>query len=158
MNLLELMLKEEIEWPVSAEYVVQDDDGEKVKFGRERPPTLCSTGVWYRDVEVSVALMQCLASDWSTRIITREEYQAAGGWMKWDGGTRPVSSDSIVDFIVREDVVILVGSADSLDWQHCGEESDIIAYRLINQQTVQLDTPEIEPGFESFTSVEDVIL
>lgn len=81
MNLLELMLKEEVEWPVGAEYAVQDDDGEKVKFGYGRTPILCNTGIWHRDVEVAITPMQCLASDWSTRIITREEYQAAGGKM-----------------------------------------------------------------------------
>ena len=79
MNLLELMLKNEIEWPVGAAFAVQDDDGEMVKFGCGRTPILCNTGIWHRDVEVSAAPMQCQASDWSTSIITREQYQAAGG-------------------------------------------------------------------------------
>ena len=86
MTLLELMLKEKVVWPVGAEYAVQDDDGEKVKFGRSRPPKLCGTGVWHRDIEVSTALMRGLASDWASRIITRVEYQAAGGWMEWKRG------------------------------------------------------------------------
>ena len=70
--------------------------------------------------------------------------------MKWEGGKRPVSSGSMVNFVARGDVVILVGIAGSIEWHHCGEESDIIAYRLINQQTVQLDNPEIEPSIGGF--------
>ena len=86
MTLLELMLKKKVVWPVGAEYAVQDDDGEKVKFGRGRPPKLCSTGVWQRDVEVATTPIHCLASDWASRIITRVEYQAAGGCMEWKRG------------------------------------------------------------------------
>ena len=70
--------------------------------------------------------------------------------MKWEGGKRPVSSGSMVNFVARGDVVILVGNAGVIEWHHCGEESDIIAYRLINQQTVQLDNPEIEQSIGGF--------
>ena len=156
MNLLELMLKNEIEWPVGAEYAVQDDDGEKVKFGRERPPILCSTGVWYRDVEVAATLVQYLASDWETRIVTREEYQAAGGWMKWEGGARNFVNTSKVCVKFRGEAPCdTTGIAYEYLWTHSGLDSDVMAYRIINQQTVQLDNPEIEPDFEPFVSIED---
>ena len=156
MNLLELMLKEEVEWPVGAEFAVQDDDGERVKFGGGHPPILCNTGVWQRDVEVSVALMQYRASDWSTRIITREEYQAAGGWMKWEGGARNFVNTSKVCVKFRGEAPCdTTGIAYEYLWTHSGLDSDVMAYRIINQRPVQLDNPEIEPDFEPFVSIED---
>ena len=156
MNLLELMLKEEVEWPVGAQWAVQDDDGERVKFGGGHPPILCNTGVWQRDVEVSVALMQYRAPDWSTRIITSEEYQAAGGWMKWEGGARNFVNTSKVCVKFRGEAPCdTTGIAYEYLWTHSGLDSDIIAYRIINQQPVQLDNPEIEPDFEPFVSIED---
>ena len=45
VTLLELMLKEKVKWPVGAEFAMQDDGGENIKFGRGRTPTLCGTGV-----------------------------------------------------------------------------------------------------------------
>ena len=154
MNLLELMLKENVEWPVGAEFAVQEYSG-KIKFADKQP--VCNEKYYQWE--------ECWASHafdarkqlqkWDETIITREEYQSVGGWMKWEGGKRPVSSGSMVNFVARGDVVILVGIAGSIEWHHCGEESDIIAYRIINQRQVQLDNPEIEPDFEPFVSVED---
>ena len=156
MNLLELMLKENVEWPVGAQWAVQDDDGERVKFGGGHPPILCNTGVWQRDVDVSVALMQCRASDWSTRVITSEEYQTAGGWMKWEGGGRNFESTDRVCVKFRGDTDRSAsGIAYEYLWSNTGDDSDIIAYRIINQRPVQLDNPEIEPDFEPFVSIDD---
>ena len=115
MNLLELMLHEEIEWPSFAKLAVQDDNG-LLKWSKSgERPSLGGAGCWHRgnvsgsDPEFGVIEV---SDDWSTRIITREEYQAAGGWMKWEGGKRPVSSGSMVNFVARGDVVILVGKLD----------------------------------------------
>ena len=84
MNLLELMLDEEIEWPVGALIAMQDYDGQ-VKWSENhdvfhKPVSIF--GVWQRIGNDSVSeyfKYTTQADDWSTRIITREEYQAAGG-------------------------------------------------------------------------------
>lgn len=84
MNLLELMLKEEVEWPVGAEYAAQDRDDHTVHFYRYEPRLLLGTewsineyeGVWRGRPKHKLAVT---ALDWPSRIITREEYQAAAG-------------------------------------------------------------------------------
>ena len=129
MNLLELMLKKKVKWPVEAEYAVQDGDGEKVKFGRGRPPKLCGTGVWQRDVEVSTVPMQCLASDWASRIITRVEYQAAGGWMEWKRGECPVPKETPILYSTKV-ITAEPALAGACSWEHFGDHSNILAYRL----------------------------
>ena len=129
MTLLELMLKEKIVWPIGAEFAVQDNDGEKVKFGRGRPPTLCGTGIWHRDVEMTNTPIHCLASDWASRIITREEYQAAGGWMKWEGDTCPVPKETPILYSTKM-ATAEPAKAGACRWENTGDDSDILAYCL----------------------------
>ena len=89
MNLLELMLKEEVEWPVGALIAMQDSDG-RVKWSEKhdvfyKPGIIF--GVWQRIGNDSVSEYfknTTQADDWPTRIITHEEYQAAGGKMAVD--------------------------------------------------------------------------
>lgn len=133
MNLLELMLKEEVEWPALARIAVQDDGGAiKWSMSSDSPVLYESSGVWDRmgggsDPEYGIITV---ADDWSTRIITREEYQADGGWMviDFDG---PAPSFQIV-----------IGKGGR-------------CYRATNKKPIQLDNPEMESGFEPFVSVED---
>ena len=130
MNLLELMLKEEVEWPVGACVAVQDYDRE-MKFGSSDVPLMAESGkVWIDGGFTKGLACASLADDWQTRIITREEYKAAGGWMVIDTESAPPS------------FMIEIGK-------------DGRCYRAINQQTVQLDNPEMESDFEPFVSVED---
>lgn len=81
MNLLDLMLKEEVEWPVGAEYATQDKDGwiafydkSSKPFIYDRAPAWSSDGGFLRDTMVRA---DDLALDWSTRIITESEYDIA---------------------------------------------------------------------------------
>ena len=129
MTLLELMLKEKVVWPVGAKYAVQDDDGEKVKFGRGRTPVRYNTGIWQRDVEVANTPIHCLASDWASRIVTREEYQAAGGWMGWKGGTCLLPKETPILYSTKV-ITAEPAKVGACRWEHVGVDSDIIAYRL----------------------------
>jgi len=87
MNLLELMLKEGVEWPVGAEYAAQDDDGALWWFTHKKP-RLMKSSFWYGsdgdEMFYDDGMTIEISDDWSTRIITREEYQAAGGKMAVD--------------------------------------------------------------------------
>ena len=133
MNLLELMLKEEVEWPVGAEFAAQDGDDSRVYFYVVMPTKSDLSGKYWITNGVSYVgrkEFSGLGCDWSTRIITREEYQSAGGWMVIDTESAPPS------------FMIEIGK-------------DGRCYRAINQHPVQLDNPEIEPDFDPFVSVED---
>lgn len=129
MNLLELMLENKVVWPVGAGYAVQDDDGMKVKFGYGRPPTLCTTGIWHREVEVAVVPIRGLASDWATSIITKNQYYVAGGWMEWKGGECPVPKEAPILYTTKV-VTAEPCRAGACSWEHIGNDSDILAYRL----------------------------
>ena len=128
MNLLELMLENKVVWPVSAGYAVQDDDG-KVKFGYGGPPILCTTGIWHRDVEVAVVPIRDLASDWETSIITKKQYYVAGGWMEWKGGECPVPKETPILYTTKV-VTAEPCRAGACSWEHIGNDSDILTYRL----------------------------
>ena len=85
MNLLELMLKEKVEWPVGAEYAAQSVKAEIIfcKYGFVEP-VVSLAGTWRSVGGAIVTATQSTtgrADDFYERIITREEYQAAGGKM-----------------------------------------------------------------------------
>lgn len=81
MNLLELMLKEEVEWPVGAEFAAQLGNM-SIGFFYSNPEF---HGEWCGTYETPSVSFKFLCEDWSTRIITIEEYQAAGGVIANDG-------------------------------------------------------------------------
>ena len=78
MKLLDIMLKHEIEWPAEAQYAVQDYTG-RIKFSDKKP--VCNEkyyaweGCWclhYIDGNKRL-------EGWSCDIVTREQYESAGG-------------------------------------------------------------------------------
>lgn len=133
MNLLELLLKNKVVWPVGMRWAVQDKDGE-VKFACKSLPKPPAIEVWDLGQETKqtrshTLAFNVLASDWRTRIVDCNEYRAAGGWMKWEGGERPVPKEAPIMYATR------VGTAESAKagacrWEHVGDDSDIIAYYL----------------------------
>ena len=83
MNLLELMLDERIIFPVYAQYAVQDYTG-RIKFSDKKP--VCNEkycrweGCWclhYIDGNKRL-------EGWNSDIVTREQYESAGGSMEVD--------------------------------------------------------------------------
>ena len=98
MNLLELMLKEEVTWPVGACVAVQDYDRE-MKFGSSGVPLMSgSEKVWIDGGFTKGLVLNALADDWQTRIITREEYKAAGGVIADDGFEQFVSVEDAHEY------------------------------------------------------------
>ena len=157
MKLLDIMLKHEIKWPAEAQCAVQDDDGILKWVFSNSLPELWDSGVWYRGKlsgSDPVFGFINLADDWHTRIITHAEYQAAGGWMRWEGGECPVDGKATVDTKWDCDTSFEC-LAEKTTWMHEPDGANIIAYRITNQRPVQLDNPEIEPDFEPFVSIED---
>lgn len=161
MNLLELMLHEEVEWPVGAEFAAQDRDTELWWFKSKIPRLTHGESMWYgcdSDARFLGDGMSLLASadDWSTRIITREEYQAAGGWMKYSGSGVPVIESDLCEAILENEGSTY--NAEFTGWNLAeweGKDGVIKKYRVIKRDTDSLDHPKSESGFESFVSVED---
>ena len=155
MNLLELMLKEEVEWPVGAEFAVQDYSG-KIRFAIDAP--VCNAKYYQWEGCLAGHGFACgkKLEKWDETIITREEYQSAGGWMKWKGGkSHPVSCCDLVR-ARWDDGDITTGELMPIDFHIDSDGTpNIVAYRIIGQLPIQLDNPEIEPDFKSFASVED---
>lgn len=97
----------------------------------------------------------CLASDWATAIITREQYEAAlaaknDGWIEWGGGKCPVEEGTLVDVRYRDSqaypdrigaLALVEGGSGATyhHWLHDGMMNDIIAYRLHQPQESDLN-------------------
>src|SRR5574344_2415100 len=158
MNLLELMLKEEVEWPVGAEFAIQDKRSKKLCFYNDRPFRYAGEERWqsFGFIHGSSVDLPELCGQWYRRIITSEEYQAAGGWMQYSGSGVPVSgSDLCVAMLENEGSTY---KAEFMGWNRAeweGEDGVIKKYRVIKQVSVQLDNPVMESDFEPFVSVED---
>lgn len=115
MKLLELLVKELPKrggWPEGADYVVQDCDGScDIKFGSGYGyPILDDRGVWVNDIrrdwgidtdESYIRDFEILASDASTSIITREQYEAALQ-PAWNGEGLPPVGSKVESFINGE--------------------------------------------------------
>lgn len=132
MSLLKLMLSQHVLWPVGAEFAVQDGDDRTVQFCFESPvKSELGQKYWVTPgmAAHSKISINTLADDWSTSIITREEYQAAGGWMKWEGGERPVTKEAPIMYSTKA-VTAEPVRAGACSWEHVGDDSDILAYCL----------------------------
>ncbi|HBU8799205.1 TPA: hypothetical protein MDE43_004757 [Klebsiella pneumoniae] len=84
----------------------------------------------------------CLASDYTTAIIIREQYEAAlaaknDGWIEWGGGECPVNHSEMVDVIFGHGGRMSTNIAGCWRWNHGGTDSDIIAYRLHKPQEAE---------------------
>lgn len=95
-----------------------------------------------------------LAVDWSTAIITREQYEAAlasknEGWIEWGGGNCPVEKGTLIDVKHRDGEIYqnkpAMGENNSR-WSHFGSHGDIIAYRLHKPQEAEQAKSDDEAG------------
>ena len=83
MKLLKLMVQEKVQWPEGALWAVQDSDKE-LKFteaeAQPRIPARSDSGqVWYHAGHLSFSSMYppVRASDWDTKAVSKQEYDAA---------------------------------------------------------------------------------
>lgn len=138
--------------------VVQDYDGEvkfhfighALEFERNNPGTWGSNTpkAWLEDFAPQSNFFADLASDYSTAIITREQYEAAlaaknEGWIEWAGGECPLENGTKVDVKDRDgykhlgEIICYTNNVDNIFWQHgvCSyPDNEIIAYRLNQPQ------------------------
>lgn len=139
MKLLELLVKERIEWPEGAENAVQDDD-ELISFYKSTPFRFGLT--WDAvDKEVSDLHLDCCVQcdDWQTAIVTKEQYDNAcklvdDGYTLWFGGECPVHPREKVQVVLDERNPDGNNDFDrASDWRWEWEDglTNIIAYKVV---------------------------
>lgn len=140
MKLIELMLQAGIKWPVGAMWAAQDGCREVCFFEKSpsQPKDRCR--VW-DVVEPQMGnlprfTLDALADDWNTHAVSRDEYQAAGGWMLWEGGECPVEGSVEVEYEMRNGQVKRHVS-DRLMWGKLFTPDAIVAYRVVVASTVE---------------------
>lgn len=156
MKLIDMLVEDGLngwQWPDGIKCITQDNGSSIYKgiaFGYYKEPHL-KKNIWLAanvtgHADVKVKKYDAVADDWSTAIITREQYEAAlvaknDGWIEWGGGERPVPVGTLVDVKWRDgriDDGLPAGVRHSLgrekrhalDWGSDGVSCDIIAYRL----------------------------
>lgn len=144
MKLIDILVEELPKrggWPKRANCITQDPD-------KRVEPATCQPGVakfnsgcgqWFLNGSRTGGFSaNTLASDYTTAIITREQYEAAlaaknDGWIEWGGGECPVEKGVRVDVKYREGDIYQDKPAlgdRNVRWSHIGSSNDIIAYRL----------------------------
>lgn len=96
MNLLTLMIKENVEWPSGARFAAQDDNSE-IHFYKDEP-YFDTTGNWASDERwcyVSCIYLSNLTTDWNTKVITKEEWEAMKELTSWSNA--PSWANLLVD-------------------------------------------------------------
>lgn len=164
MKLIDILVEELPKrggWPDDADYCIQHAHDLGFRWvifnkGIVNSASADAEGKWEMDWNFSHKHDFCadeLASDHTTAIITREQYEAAlaaknDGWIDWPGGECPVPRGTLVDVkYLCGDVNrhIKAGEPDSsgsidtafaVRWSKLGAEYDIIAYRLHQPQGV----------------------
>lgn len=146
-------------WPKRANCITQDGDLRVEPASCHTSIAKCDEdGFWFLDSSRTGGFeVDTLASDYTTAIITREQYEAAlaaknDGWIEWGGGECPVPCGTMVDVKHRcgavsenqqawpkrhkeSDVMVNpLSNAGQAFWRHENSVMDIIAYRL-HQQT-----------------------
>lgn len=165
MKLIDILVEELPKrggWPKRANCITQDGDL-KVE------PALChpsiakcdEDGFWFLDSSRTGGFeVDTLASDYTTSIITREQYEAAlaaknDGWIEWGGSECPVPCGTMVDVKHRcgavsenqqawpkhrkkSDVMVNpLSNAGQAFWRHENSVMDIVAYRLHQPQEAE---------------------
>lgn len=148
MKLIDILVEELPKrggWPKRANCITQDPD-------KRVEPATCQPGVakfnsgcgqWFLNGSRTGGFSaNTLASDYTTAIITRDQYEAAlaaknDGWIEWGGGKfPPVSTSTIVDVKFEKGYVQAAYPAGEYSWEHNWQGSNIIAYRLRQSQEV----------------------
>lgn len=152
MKLIDILVEELPKlggWPEDVEAITQDSDRSINNYRTADGLETNGCGTWRYSSAWQCYLLSdddvsFLADDYTTAIITREQYEAAlaaknDGWIDWGGGECPVSDNAMVDVRYRDGQIRKAQRADSYEWGHgyahfVTTSADIISYRLHQQQ------------------------
>lgn len=155
MTLLELLRQELPKrggWPEGVNFIAQGDGGSV--WGFINKPAKDEDDEWMESSRTGThKLLAHLpeASDRTTAIITREQYESAlaaknDGWIDWGGGECPLKNGTKVDVKDRDgyehlgEIIGYNNNVDSIFWRHGGvgcPDNEIIAYRLHQPQEAE---------------------
>ena len=160
MKLIDILVEELPKrggWPEGVVAITQDSDKAINNYKTADGLETNEHGTWrYSSAWEGYSLLAsdstCLASDYDTAIITREQYEAAlaaksEGWIEWGGGECPVEKGVRVDVKYRDGDIYQNKPARgdrNIRWSHIGSRNDIIAYRLHQPQEVAQDEADDE--------------
>lgn len=152
MKLIEMLVEELPKhggWPYGVRYITQDNGYDTYKgtiCGYDSLPEF-NRKIWLsnkpdRHANVVIMRINNIASDYTTAIITREQYEAElaaknEGWIEWGGGTCPVDSHLLVDVKFKDGFVQSGYLAGGYSWGNAWECPSIIAYRLHQPQKAE---------------------
>lgn len=148
-HLIELMIEAGVKWPEGAEYAVQDADS-VLAFYKTKPRREVGRRSWGGAAYVagSASSVHDICHNWHQTIVTKAQYEKElaerDGWIRWEGGRRPVSGDDMVLVKTRSGSE-LQSEAWMLNWVGYGHGDDIIAYRVIGQASKPAPKPEPKP-------------
>lgn len=179
MKLIDILVEELPKrggWPKRANCITQDGDLKvEPAFCHPSIAKCDEDGFWFLYSSRTGGFeVDTLASDYTTAIITREQYEAAlaaknDGWIEWGGGECPVPRGTLVDVRYRngkENHHVGAGLSfcdtgsnpdmNAEDWSKDGTSSDIIAYRLHQLQEVAQTEAEQEADLNECIGQEPV--
>lgn len=149
MKLIDILVEEGMngwQWPDGTIAITQDKDKAINQYATADGLETNERGTWKYSASWQTYMRLsheelCLASDWATAIITREQYEAAlaaknDGWIEWAGGECPVDTKTIVDIRLKVGFTYKSCHPGDYSWRHAGGGGDIIAYRLHKPQEV----------------------
>lgn len=153
MKLLELLVKERIEWHPEALCYTQDGDDMRVYPSKTEKPRLdgemwCSAGALSKYIN-----MPERADDWQTAIVTKEQYDNAcklvdDGYTLWFGGECPVQGDAMLDMVWIHNGAagdLKPVKASDFPWN---QPADVIAYKVV--KPVLISTHKHDASLEQF--------
>jgi hypothetical protein len=159
MKLVELLAKELDVWPEDAQVGMQDPDPDHTIWFLERNhgEIEFEEGGWRcsgSDFDILISRPSCLASDYDTAIVGRDEWQTernrqkGGEWKRHRGDKQPVANDVQVEVKFRDGEIRQSHASDFFSWVR-GEHdlrADIMQYRVISQpqaEEVEVSKPEL---------------
>ncbi|WPH65989.1 hypothetical protein Mulvp2_42 [Enterobacter phage Mulvp2] len=141
MKLLELLVKERIEWHPEALCYTQDGNLETYGYSDTSLELDEEWEEWSVEkmIDCTGGTLDELADDWETAIVTKEQYDNAcklvdDGYTLWFGGECPVNAHEVVEvvFDVSREGETHQTEASYVNWQK--EAASIIAYKVINSK------------------------
>ena len=148
MKLLELLVKERIEWHPEALCYTQDKSGYCGPY-KIINAKFQDNGLWSsKDMVVGASTTLCaLADDWQTAIVTKEQYDNAcklidDGYTLWFGGECPVNAHAVV--AVQYNFTRTAGRAHFYDWK----SENIKGYKVLRENAWSTDDmPKLKPDY-----------
>lgn len=125
-KLIELMLAAGVQWPVGAKWAVQQH--RTIRYANSMP--IRNRDRWESILAEPFTILSEPADDNDEAIISREEYQAAGGWMEWKGGECPVDERVRVELRHHAGHTTDTDSAPDYIWNDVTHPNRVVAYRV----------------------------